>query len=105
MDRRQQIRAARALLGISDAELAERSAVSHRTLQRFEAQDGIPESRSGNLETIERVLAELGILLIGDPLTFCAGIMRVNFRLFVVLVTIGKAGRYAAVVMAAASVL
>ena len=43
--------------------------------------------------------------VIGDPLTFCAGIMRVNFRLFVVLVTIGKAGRYAAVVMAAASVL
>ena len=65
----QQIRAARALLGISAAELAERSAVSHRTLQRFEAQYGIPESRSGNLEAIERVLAELGILFIGDPLT------------------------------------
>ena len=65
----QQIRAARALLGISAAELAERSAVSHRTLQRFEAQDGIPESRSGNLEAIERVLTEVGILFIGDPLT------------------------------------
>ena len=65
----QQIRAARALLCISAAELAERSAVSHRTLQRFEAQDGIPESRSGNLEAIERVLAELGIIFLGDPLT------------------------------------
>ncbi len=65
----QQIRAARALLGISAAELAERSAVSHRTLQRFEAQDGIPESRSGNLDAIERALTEVGILFIGDPLT------------------------------------
>ena len=65
----QQIRAARALLGISAAELAERSGVSHRTLQRFEAQDGIPESRSGNLDAIERVLTKVGILFIGDPLT------------------------------------
>jgi transcriptional regulator with XRE-family HTH domain len=65
----QQIRAARALLGISATELAERSTVSHRTLQRFETQDGIPESRSGNLESIERALTELGILFTGDPLT------------------------------------
>ncbi len=65
----QQIRAARALLGISAAELAERSAVSHRTLQRFEAQDGIPDSRSGNLDAIERVLMEFGIVFIGYPLT------------------------------------
>ena len=65
----QQIRAARALLGISAADLAERSAISHRTLQRFEAQDGIPESRSGNLDAIECVLTEVGIVFIGDPLT------------------------------------
>lgn len=38
--------------------------------------------------------------VIGDPLTFAAGILRVNFLLFIVLVTIGKAGRYV-VVMAA----
>ncbi|MBT3306840.1 MAG: DedA family protein [Alphaproteobacteria bacterium] len=43
--------------------------------------------------------------VIGDPLTFAAGILKVNFRLFVVLVAIGKAGRYAAVVMAAENVL
>ncbi|MBC8339678.1 MAG: DedA family protein [Rhodospirillales bacterium] len=43
--------------------------------------------------------------LIGDPLTFAAGILRVDFRLFVVLVAIGKAGRYAAVVFAAQGAL
>lgn len=33
---------------------------------------------------------------IGDPLTLIAGIMRTNIWLFLLLVTIGKAGRYAA---------
>ena len=32
--------------------------------------------------------------IIGDPLTFVAGIMKVRFSLFLVLVTIGKFGRY-----------
>jgi membrane protein YqaA with SNARE-associated domain len=36
--------------------------------------------------------------IIGDPLTFIAGIMRVPFRLFLVLVGIGKAVRYAIVI-------
>jgi membrane protein YqaA with SNARE-associated domain len=43
--------------------------------------------------------------LIGDPLTFIAGFLRVNVWLFLVLVTIGKAGRYAAVLWLASSVL
>ena len=43
--------------------------------------------------------------VIGDPLTFAAGIMRVDFRLFVVLVAIGKAGRYAVLVLAVEGVL
>ncbi len=34
--------------------------------------------------------------IIGDPLTFVAGAMRVPFWIFLPLVTIGKAGRYAA---------
>lgn len=65
----QQIRAARALLGLSAAELAERAGVSHRTLQRFEAQQGIPDSRLGNLEAVERTLIELGISFLGDPVS------------------------------------
>lgn len=36
--------------------------------------------------------------LIGDPLTLVAGILRVDLRLFLLLVTLGKVARYAAVV-------
>ena len=32
--------------------------------------------------------------IIGDPLTFVAGILKVNFLLFLVLVTVGKTSRY-----------
>lgn len=35
--------------------------------------------------------------VVGDPLTFMAGLLRVNVWLFLVLVSIGKAGRYAVV--------
>lgn len=34
--------------------------------------------------------------IVGDPLTLVAGILRVDVRLFLLLVTLGKAGRYAA---------
>ena len=43
--------------------------------------------------------------VIGDPLTFAAGILRVNFWLFLILVAIGKAGRYAVVILAAQGLL
>ena len=32
--------------------------------------------------------------IIGDPLTFAAGILKINFLLFIVLVTVGKVSRY-----------
>jgi membrane protein YqaA with SNARE-associated domain len=35
--------------------------------------------------------------VVGDPLTFAAGFLRVNVWVFLILVTIGKAGRYAVV--------
>lgn len=38
--------------------------------------------------------------VIGDPLTVVAGILRTNLWLFLVLVTIGKLGRYVAIVSA-----
>jgi membrane protein YqaA with SNARE-associated domain len=38
--------------------------------------------------------------IIGDPLTLVAGFLRTNFLLFLVLVTIGKAARYIALVAA-----
>lgn len=43
--------------------------------------------------------------VIGDPLTFAAGFLRVNVWLFLVLVTIGKAGRYAVVLWLADGVM
>ncbi|MCH7942230.1 MAG: DedA family protein [Proteobacteria bacterium] len=39
--------------------------------------------------------------VVGDPLTFVAGVMRVNFWLFFVLVAAGKGARYLAVILAA----
>tara|TARA_A100001037_G_C15146191_1_gene636437 strand:+ start:2718 stop:3092 length:375 start_codon:yes stop_codon:yes gene_type:complete len=39
--------------------------------------------------------------IIGDPLTFAAGVLRVRLWVFIVFVTAGKAGRYAMVVAAA----
>ncbi|PWC80624.1 hypothetical protein TSH100_29565 [Azospirillum sp. TSH100] len=38
--------------------------------------------------------------VIGDPLTLVAGILRVDLRLFLLLVTIGKLGRYVALIVA-----
>ena len=64
-----QIRAARALLGISAADLAERSSVTWKTVQRFESVDGIPPSRSGTLERVQRALEDAGIEFIGDPVS------------------------------------
>ena len=38
--------------------------------------------------------------IIGDPLTFIAGLFKVNFVLFLVLITLGKAARYWVLVQA-----
>lgn len=42
--------------------------------------------------------------IVGDPLTFAAGLLRVNFWLFLFLAGAGKAARYAAVLLAAQGV-
>ena len=65
----QQIRAARGLLGISAAELANRAGINWKTVQRFESAEEIPESRSGTLERVVAALEAAGIRFIGDPLT------------------------------------
>ncbi len=64
-----QIRAARALLGISAAELAQISGVGHRTLQRFEATDGIPDGRTAVLQQLIKALESKGIVFAGDPIS------------------------------------
>ncbi len=60
----EQIRAARALLRWSARDLADRSGIGFRTIQRFEGERGIPGSRSKNLMTIRRVLEDAGVIFI-----------------------------------------
>jgi predicted transcriptional regulator len=62
-----QIRAARGLLGISAAELAERAGVTWKTIQRFETAEGIPANRSGTLDKVRAALEAQGIEFLGDP--------------------------------------
>lgn len=64
-----QIRSARALLGLSARELAEIADVGLATIQRLEAQAGIPPSRSGTLDRLRAKLESRGIEFIGDPVT------------------------------------
>lgn len=61
-----QLRAARALLGIDQRQLADMAGVSLPTIQRMEASDGIVR---GVVETLMKVVGALeaaGIELIGD---------------------------------------
>lgn len=62
-----QIRAARAALGMSAEELAALSAVSLRTVQRIEMEDGIPAGRVSTIVAIKSALERAGIEFIGTP--------------------------------------
>ena len=64
-----QIRAARGLLKISAAELADVADVTWKTVQRFEAADGVPPSRAGTLERVQKALEAAGIEFLGDPIS------------------------------------
>lgn len=64
-----QIRAARALLGISSRTLSELSNVGWATIRRFEEEDGVPPSRGGTLDRLRATLEQSGIEFLGDPLT------------------------------------
>ena len=56
-----QIRAARALLDLTLSDLEQSSGVNQRTLIRYEAQDGVPPDRGGNLDKVRLALEGLGI--------------------------------------------
>ncbi|WP_395021342.1 YqaA family protein [Dongia sp.] len=43
--------------------------------------------------------------VIGDPITVAAGVLRVDFRLFIVLVAVGKAARYLVVLWGARALM
>ena len=63
-----QIKAARALLGWSATELAERSGIGSATVKRYELQDGYPKATVQNLAAIQAVFEESGVEFLGDPL-------------------------------------
>ena len=63
-----QIKAARAMLGWSAIELANRSGVGSASLKRYEVQDGVPVANTKNLMSIRNALEEAGIEFTGDPL-------------------------------------
>ena len=61
-----QMRAARALLGIDQKELAARAGVSLPTIQRMEASDGTVRGVVDTLTKVVEALNQAGIDLIGD---------------------------------------
>jgi transcriptional regulator with XRE-family HTH domain len=68
-----QLRAARALLGIDQRELARRSGLSLPTIQRMEASDGVIRGNVDSLMKLTSALDVAGIELIGDGAASAAG--------------------------------
>ena len=68
-----QMRAARALLGIDQRQLAERAGLSLPTIQRMEASDGVVRGNVDSLMKLVDALAANGIELIGKGATSSKG--------------------------------
>jgi transcriptional regulator with XRE-family HTH domain len=68
-----QMRAARALLGLDQRALAERSGLSLPTIQRMEASDGVIRGNVFSLMKLTSALSSAGIELIQDGATSRAG--------------------------------
>ncbi len=75
-----QLRAARALLGIDQRELASRCGLSVPTIQRMEASDGVIRGNVDFLMKLVGALESLGIELIGDGATSQAGGRGIRLR-------------------------
>ena len=61
-----QLRAARALVGVDQRELAERSGLSLPTIQRMEASEGVIRGNVDSLMKLVGALQAAGIVLIGE---------------------------------------
>jgi transcriptional regulator with XRE-family HTH domain len=68
-----QLRAARALLGIDQRELAQRCGLSLPTIQRMEASDGVVRGNVDSLMKLVDALAAGGIELIGEGASTAGG--------------------------------
>lgn len=68
-----QMRAARALLGLDQRDLAERSGLSLPTIQRMEASEGVIR---GNVDSLMKLISALeasGVALIGEGAASASG--------------------------------
>jgi transcriptional regulator with XRE-family HTH domain len=68
-----QMRAARALLGIDQRELAQRSGLSLPTIQRMEASNGVVRGNVDSLMKLVDALSSNGIELIGEGASSSGG--------------------------------
>jgi transcriptional regulator with XRE-family HTH domain len=62
-----QIKAARALLGMTATKLAELSGVAYTTVVRMESSEGIPSGQVKTLDSVQKALEEAGIEILGSP--------------------------------------
>ena len=62
-----QIRSARAALGWSVQDLANRAAVATKTIMRMESGAGVPQSRTKTLLDVKAALEAGGIEFVGNP--------------------------------------
>lgn len=60
----QQLKAARSLIGMEQAELAERSGVSVATIKRFEAMSGPIDARTSTLSKLRTALEASGVAFV-----------------------------------------
>lgn len=68
-----QMRAARALLGIDQRQLAERAGLSLPTIQRMEASDGVIRGNVDSLMKLVDALGAAGIELLGEGTVSAGG--------------------------------
>lgn len=62
-----QIKAARALLGLTVAELAKTSGIGFTTMVRLESADGVPAGNVKTLTSVKAAIEKAGIEFIGTP--------------------------------------
>lgn len=62
-----QIKAARALLGLTVAELAKTAGIGFTTMVRLESADGVPSGNVKTLSSVKSVIEKAGIEFIGTP--------------------------------------
>lgn len=76
----QQMRAARALIGMDQKTLALRAGVSLPTIQRMEASDGVVRGVVDTLVKVVQALEESGVVLVGEGQASAGGGRGVRLR-------------------------